>query len=51
MWAEAHPEFFPVDVNAASREALLRVPGIGYRIVSRILRIRGYHRLSVEDLR
>jgi len=50
-WAEAHPEFFPIDVNAASREALLRVPGIGYRNVSRILRIRRYHRLSVEDLR
>lgn len=50
-WAEAHPEFFPVDVNAASREALLRVPGIGYRNVSRILRIRGYHRLSLDDLR
>ena len=50
-WAEAHPEFFPVDVNAASREALLRVPGIGYRNVSRILRIRRYHRLSLDDLR
>jgi len=50
-WAEAHPEFFPVDVNAATREALLRVPGIGYRNVSRILRIRRYHRLSIDDLR
>ncbi len=50
-WAEAHSEFFPVDVNAASREALLRVPGIGYRNVDRILRIRRYHRLTIEDLR
>jgi predicted DNA-binding helix-hairpin-helix protein len=50
-WAERHPEFFPVDVNAAPREALLRVPGIGYRNVDRILRIRRYHRLSLEDLR
>ncbi len=50
-WAKAHPEFFPVDVNAAPREALLRVPGIGYRNVERILRIRRYHRLLVEDLR
>ena len=50
-WAEAHPEFFPVDVNAASREALLRVPGVGYRNVSRILRIRHYHRLTLDDLR
>lgn len=50
-WAKAHPEFFPVDVNAAAREALLRVPGIGYKNVERILRIRRYHRLTLEDLR
>jgi predicted DNA-binding helix-hairpin-helix protein len=50
-WAKAHPEFFPIDVNAAPREALLRVPGIGYRNVERILKIRRYHRLLLEDLR
>ena len=50
-WARRHPEFFPVDVNAASREALLRVPGIGYKNVDRILRIRRYQRLSLEHLR
>ncbi len=50
-WAKAHPEFYPVDVNAAPREALLRVPGIGHRNVERILRIRTYHRMSMEDLR
>jgi putative DNA modification/repair radical SAM protein len=50
-WAEAHPEFFPVDVNAAPREALLRVPGIGYSNVERILRIRRYHKLAMTDLR
>ncbi len=50
-WALAHREFFPVDVNQAPREALLRVPGIGYRNVERILRIRAYHPLSLEDLR
>jgi putative DNA modification/repair radical SAM protein len=50
-WAEAHPEFFPVDVNAGLRDALLRVPGIGHRNVDRILRIRRYHRLGMEDLR
>ncbi len=44
-WARTHPEFFPVDVNAAPREALLRVPGIGYRNVDRILSIRKYHAL------
>ncbi len=50
-WARTHPEFFPVDVNAAPRESLLRVPGIGYRNVERILKIRKYHALLVEDLR
>ncbi len=50
-WAESHREFFPIDVNAAPREALLRVPGIGHRNVDRILSIRRYHRLSFDDLR
>jgi putative DNA modification/repair radical SAM protein len=50
-WALRHREFYPVDVNAAPREALLRVPGIGHRNVQRILKIRRYHRLSLEDLR
>lgn len=50
-WAKAHPEFFPVDINRAPREALLRVPGIGYRNVERIVRIRRYHRLALDDLR
>ncbi len=50
-WALNHREFFPVDVNRATREALLRVPGIGYKNVERILRIRAYHPLSLEDLR
>ena len=51
VWAQTHPEYFPVDVNTAPRESLLRVPGIGYRNVERILRIRKYHALLIEDLR
>ena len=51
MWARAHPESFPVDINAGTREALLRIPGIGYRSVARILSIRRYHKLMLEDLR
>ncbi len=50
-WARTHPEFFPVDVNAGPREALLRVPGIGYRNVERILSIRRYHALHMPDLK
>ena len=50
-WARRHPEFFPVDVNTAPKEALLRVPGIGYKNVERIVRIRRYQRLALEHLR
>ena len=50
-WARRHPEFFPVDVNTAPREALLRVPGMGYKNVDRILRIRRYQKLALEHLR
>lgn len=50
-WALRNPQFFPVDINTAPREALMRVPGIGYRNVDRILRIRRYHHLSSDDLR
>ena len=50
-WARTHPEFFPIDVNTAPRESLLRVPGIGYRNVERILSIRRYHPLGTQDLR
>jgi predicted DNA-binding helix-hairpin-helix protein len=37
LYARAHPELFPVEVNRASREELLRVPGLGPRSVGRIL--------------
>ncbi len=50
-WALRHRAFYPVNVNAAPREALLRVPGIGHRNVERILKIRKYHQLTLEDLR
>ncbi|MFG0328976.1 MAG: putative DNA modification/repair radical SAM protein [Phycisphaerales bacterium] len=50
-WALRHREFFPVDVNIASRSALLRVPGLGVRNVGRILRIRTSRRLRLDDLR
>jgi putative DNA modification/repair radical SAM protein len=37
MYARVHPELFPVEINRASREELLRVPGLGPRSVGRIL--------------
>ena len=51
VWAQTHPEYFPVDVNTAPKESLLRVPGIGCRNVERILKIRKYHALLVADLK
>ena len=50
-WALAHPEFFPLDVNRASREALLRVPGFGRRAVDRIVRARRVRSIRSDDLR
>jgi putative DNA modification/repair radical SAM protein len=40
MYARVHPELFPVEVNRAPREDLLRVPGMGPKSVARILRWR-----------
>ena len=39
-WAVRHPEFFPVEVNTAGKEELLRVPGIGPKSAIRILQAR-----------
>ena len=50
-WALAHRDFFPVDVNTASKEALLRVPGLGTRSVGRILGARRRRRLREADLK
>ena len=40
LWAAAHPDFFPVDINRASKEDLLKVPGLGPITVKRILTAR-----------
>lgn len=50
-WALRNRHAFPVDVNRAPREALLRVPGFGVRTVERILRARRHRRLTTDDLR
>lgn len=49
-WALRHLEHFPLDVNRASKEELLRIPGVGVRSVQRILRARRQRRLHAEDL-
>jgi predicted DNA-binding helix-hairpin-helix protein len=40
LYAQAHPELYPIEINRASRHELLRVPGLGPRSVGRILRWR-----------
>ena len=50
-WALANRDDFPVDVNKADRHQLLRVPGLGVRVVNRILSSRRHRRLRLDDLR
>ena len=50
-WAVRHPEFFPVEVNTASREELLRVPGIGPKSALRIVQARRMQRLGLPELK
>jgi putative DNA modification/repair radical SAM protein len=46
-----HPELFPVDVNTAPRELLLRIPGVGVKGVDRIIKSRRFGALRREHLR
>jgi len=50
-WALAHRERFPVDLNTAPRELLLRVPGLGVKTVERLLTTRRVRRLHADDLK
>jgi putative DNA modification/repair radical SAM protein len=50
-WAIRHRERFPVDVNRADREAMLRVPGLGVRSVDRLIALRRYKALRLEDMK
>lgn len=49
-WALGAMERFPVEVNTASKEELLRVPGLGPKGVAKILRARRSHALTFDDL-
>lgn len=49
-WALQHRGLFPLDVNRAPRDMLLRVPGFGTRTVDRIITARKNHALRFEDL-
>jgi putative DNA modification/repair radical SAM protein len=49
-WALANRGRFPVDVNTADREALLRVPGLGVKAVDRLIASRRHARLRLADV-
>ena len=51
QWALRHLALFPVEINTADREMLLRVPGIGVKSAQKILRARRMGKLSFEDLK
>jgi putative DNA modification/repair radical SAM protein len=49
-WALKHRDWFPVDVNRASKEQLLRVPGLGTKAVGAILTSRRFRTLRLDDV-
>ncbi|PZO05098.1 MAG: putative DNA modification/repair radical SAM protein [Alphaproteobacteria bacterium] len=49
-WALNRRDQFPVDVNTADREVLLRVPGLGVKSVNKIVSIRRWRTLRLEDI-
>ena len=49
-WALKFREHFPVDVNRAPKEALLRVPGLGVKAVDRIIASRRWRALRLDDI-
>jgi putative DNA modification/repair radical SAM protein len=49
-WALRHPEKFPIDLDRAPRELLLRVPGLGVRTVDRLIQVRRWRRVTIADL-
>jgi putative DNA modification/repair radical SAM protein len=49
-WALKHRGSFPLDVNRAPRERLLRVPGLGVKAVDRLIASRAHRRLRLDDV-
>lgn len=49
-WALKHRDRFPLDVNRADRELLLRIPGLGSRAVDKIVEARRHASLRLEDI-
>ena len=50
-WALRHPDLFPVEINSAPYQMILRVPGIGVRSALKIVKARRYTHLTFADLK
>jgi putative DNA modification/repair radical SAM protein len=50
-WALHNRDHFPIDVNTAEREWLLRIPGLGVRSVDNLIRARRQARITLNDLK
>lgn len=50
-WALRNRDQFPVNINTASREMLMRIPGVGLKSVSKILKARTFQKLNIDHLR
>jgi len=50
-WALRHPEFFPIDLDCASYEEILRVPGVGVKSAKFIVHSRRFGKIRLEHLK
>jgi len=50
LWALNNLHLFPIEINKASKEELIRIPGIGVRSAFKIIKARRFRRLKLEDL-
>ena len=50
-WALRNPQYFPIDVNKASKTELARIPGVGLKSVHKILQARRFKKLTMEHLK
>ena len=50
-WALRNREKFPVNINTAPRQMILRIPGVGTRAVTKILMARRFQKLNLEHLK
>ena len=50
-WAIRHREHFPVHIQTASYQMIIRIPGIGTKTARKIIQARRYNQLTLEHLK